>query len=203
LGKHWNIILRSWRQFNLNVNKIFESEVVSFSVDCLMSWYVYNSSRLFYVMWLSFNQYNWFFIMWGIIICDKVCQWLVTGLWIFLGTPISVDCLMSWYVYNSSHNCVGNNIVVLLLVLVRICHIMTQRSFKTSVTNRGPHSVSIWFVRRNSFYFSYYSKYMNLLHNHFLQIYVLVHERSITKCDLINNIIKTILPRSIGLFLFF
>ena len=32
---------------------------------------------------------------------------------------------------------------------------------------------SIWLVRRNSFYFSYYSKYMNLLHNHFLQIYVL------------------------------
>ena len=42
------------------------------------------------------------------------------------------------------------------------------------MTNRGPHSVSIWLVRRNSFYFSYYSKYMNLLHNHFLQIYVLL-----------------------------
>ena len=42
-----------------------------------------------------------------------------------------------------------------------------------SVSNRGPHSVSIWLVRRNSFYFSYYSKYMNLLHNHILQIYVL------------------------------
>ena len=27
------------------------------------------------------------------------------------------------------------------------------------MTNRGPHSVSIWLVRRNSFYFSYYSKY--------------------------------------------
>jgi hypothetical protein len=36
-----------------------------------------------------------------------------------------------------------------------------------SVTNRGPHSESIWLVRRNSFYFSYYFKYMNLLHNHF------------------------------------
>ena len=33
--------------------------------------------------------------------------------------------------------------------------------------------------------------------------FIVVHERSITKCDLINNIIKTILPRSIGLFLFF
>jgi hypothetical protein len=32
-------------------------------------------------------------------------------------------------VYNSSHNCVGNNIVVVLLVLVKICHIMTQRCF--------------------------------------------------------------------------
>jgi hypothetical protein len=42
------------------------------------------------------------------------------------------------------------------------------------VTKRGPHSVSIWLVRRNSFYFSYYSKYMNLLHNQFLQIYVLL-----------------------------
>ena len=42
------------------------------------------------------------------------------------------------------------------------------------MTKRGPHSVSIWLVRRNSFYFSYYSKYMNLLHNQFLQIYVLL-----------------------------
>ena len=33
--------------------------------------------------------------------------------------------------------------------------------------------------------------------------FIVVHERSITKCDLINNIIKTILPCSIGLFLFF
>jgi hypothetical protein len=41
----------------------------------------------------------------------------------------SVHCLMIWYVYNSSHNCVGNNIVVVLLVLVKICHIMTQRCF--------------------------------------------------------------------------
>jgi hypothetical protein len=33
----------------------------------------------------------------------------------------SVHCLMTWYVYNSSHNCVGNNIVVALLVLANIC----------------------------------------------------------------------------------
>jgi hypothetical protein len=33
--------------------------------------------------------------------------------------------------------------------------------------------------------------------------FIVVHERSITKCDLINDIIKTILPRSIDLFLFF
>ena len=33
--------------------------------------------------------------------------------------------------------------------------------------------------------------------------FIVVHERSITKCDLINNIIKTLLPRSIDLFLFF
>jgi hypothetical protein len=33
--------------------------------------------------------------------------------------------------------------------------------------------------------------------------FIVVHERSITKCDLINNIIKTILLCSIGLFLFF
>ena len=37
--------------------------------------------------------------------------------------------------YNSSHNCVGNNIVVVLLVLlVKICHIMTQRCFMLSTT---------------------------------------------------------------------
>ena len=44
----------------------------------------------------------------------------------------SVYCLMTCYVYNSSHNCMGNNIVVVLLVhfvLVKICHIMTQRGF--------------------------------------------------------------------------
>ena len=82
-SKHWNIILRSWRQFNLNVNKKFESEVVSFSVHCLMT----------------------------------------------------------WYVHNSSHNCVGNNIVVLLLVLVRICHIMTQRCFMLCTTY-----TNFWFI---------------------------------------------------------
>ena len=66
-SKHWSIIWRSWR---------FESKVVSFSVHCLMT----------------------------------------------------------WYVYNSSHNCVGNNIVVVLLVLVKICHIMTQRCFMLCTT---------------------------------------------------------------------
>jgi hypothetical protein len=43
-----------------------------------------------------------------------------------------VYCLMTCYVYNSSHNCMGNNIVVVLLVhfvLVKICHIMTQKGF--------------------------------------------------------------------------
>ena len=42
-SKRWNIILRSRRQFNLNVNNKIESEVVSFSVHCLMTWYVYTS----------------------------------------------------------------------------------------------------------------------------------------------------------------
>jgi hypothetical protein len=46
----------------------------------------------------------------------------------------SVHCLMTWYVYNSSHNCVGNNIVVVLLVLVKICHIMTQRCIMLCTT---------------------------------------------------------------------
>ena len=82
-SKHWNIILRSRRQFSLNVNKKFESEVVSFSVHCLMT----------------------------------------------------------WYVHNSSHNCVGNNIVVLLLVLVRICHIITQRCFMLCTTY-----TNFWFI---------------------------------------------------------
>jgi hypothetical protein len=49
----------------------------------------------------------------------------------------SVHCLMTWYVYNSSQNFVGNNIVVVLLVLVKICHIMTQMCFMlyTTYTN--------------------------------------------------------------------
>ena len=46
----------------------------------------------------------------------------------------SVHCLMTWYMYNSFHNCVGNNIVVVLLVLVKICHIMTQRCFMLCTT---------------------------------------------------------------------
>jgi hypothetical protein len=46
----------------------------------------------------------------------------------------SVHCLMTWYVYNSSHNCVGNNIVVALLVFVKICHIMTQMCFMLCTT---------------------------------------------------------------------
>ena len=33
--------------------------------------------------------------------------------------------------YISSQNCMGNNIVVVLLVLVKICHIMTQRCYTT------------------------------------------------------------------------
>jgi hypothetical protein len=41
---------------------------------------------------------------------------------------------MTCYVYNSSHNCVGNNIVVALLVLVKICHIMTQMCFMLCTT---------------------------------------------------------------------
>jgi hypothetical protein len=53
-------------------------------------------------------------------------------------------------------------------------NVETGRYQNVARANRiGPHSVSIWLVRCNSFYFSYYSKYMNLLHNHFMQIYVL------------------------------
>ena len=46
----------------------------------------------------------------------------------------SVHCLRTWYVYNSSHNCVGNTLVGVLLVLVKICHIMTQRCFMSCTT---------------------------------------------------------------------
>ena len=42
---------------------------------------------------------------------------------------------MTWYVYNSSHNCVGNNVVVASLVLVKLCHInMTQMCFMLCTT---------------------------------------------------------------------
>jgi hypothetical protein len=45
------------------------------------------------------------------------------------------NCLLTWYVYNSSHNCLGNNIVVVLLVLlVKICYIMTQSCFMLCTT---------------------------------------------------------------------
>jgi hypothetical protein len=45
------------------------------------------------------------------------------------------NCLLTWYVYNSSHNCLGNNIaVVLLVLLVMICYIMTQRCFMLCTT---------------------------------------------------------------------
>jgi hypothetical protein len=49
--------------------------------------------------------------------------------------------IISGYVHNSSHNCVGNNIVVLLLVLVRICHIITQRCFMLCTTY-----TNFWFI---------------------------------------------------------
>jgi hypothetical protein len=83
-SKHWNILLRSWRSFNLTVNRKLESEVVSFSVHCLMT----------------------------------------------------------WYVYKSYHNCVGNNIVVVLLVLVKICHNMTQRCFMLCTTYKNLWSIT-------------------------------------------------------------
>ena len=54
----------------------------------------------------------------------------------------SVHCLMTWYVYNSSHNCVGNNIVVVLLVLVKICHIMIQRWFILCITYTNCWSIN-------------------------------------------------------------
>ena len=41
---------------------------------------------------------------------------------------------MTWYVYISSHYCVGNNIVVVLLVLAKICHIMSQMCFMLCTT---------------------------------------------------------------------
>jgi hypothetical protein len=47
----------------------------------------------------------------------------------------SVHCLMTWYVYNSFHNCVGNNIVVVLLVFVKICHIIRCFMLCTTYTN--------------------------------------------------------------------
>jgi hypothetical protein len=53
----------------------------------------------------------------------------------------SIHCLMTWYVYKSSHNCVGNNIVVVLLVLVKICHIMTQRCFMLCTTYTNVWSI--------------------------------------------------------------
>jgi hypothetical protein len=53
----------------------------------------------------------------------------------------SVHCLMIWYVYNSSHNCVGNNIVVVLLVLVKICHLIRCFVLCTTYTNFDPSFV--------------------------------------------------------------
>jgi hypothetical protein len=58
------------------------------------------------------------------VTCDRSVDFSVVS--------FSVHCLMTWYVYNSSHNCVGNNIVVVLLV--NICHIMTQRCFMLCTT---------------------------------------------------------------------
>ena len=74
----------------------------------------------------------------------------------------SVHCLMTCYVYNSSHNCMGNNIVVVLLVLVKICHIMTQRGFmlySTIHTQTFDPSFVHWRLGvKHNFqkYFSYY-----------------------------------------------
>jgi hypothetical protein len=68
-----------------------------------------------------FNQINTFPHI-GIIVNKKFESEVVS---------FSEHCLMTWYVYNSSYNCVGNNIVVVLLV--KICHIMTQRCNTTTI----------------------------------------------------------------------
>jgi hypothetical protein len=51
------------------------------------------------------------------------------------------------YVYNSSHNCVGNNIVVVLLVLVKIYHIMTQRYFMFYVVGLNPIHGEVYSIK--------------------------------------------------------
>ena len=74
--------------------------------------------------------------------CENIKHYTYTIVWncvfrikkIESTVSFSIHCLMTWYVYKSSHNCVGNNIVVVLLVLVKICHIMTQRCFMLSTT---------------------------------------------------------------------
>jgi hypothetical protein len=34
-------------------------------------------------------------------LCDQVCQWLATGLWISLGTPISATKVVNWNIFES------------------------------------------------------------------------------------------------------
>jgi hypothetical protein len=78
--------------------------------------------------------YDWILISclnWKLQLC--MCFWIIKKFESEV-VSFSVHCLMTWYVYNSSHNCVGNNIVVVLLVLVKICHIMTQRCFMLCTT---------------------------------------------------------------------
>jgi hypothetical protein len=116
--------------------KKIESEFVSFSVHCLriIKW-IFN--HLIHHISLSVITEYWIqnihtIVFFGFIHEKSQVDSEESNTLFYIESEFvsfSVNCLMIWYVYNSSHNCVGNNIVVALLILVKICHIMTQRSW--------------------------------------------------------------------------
>ena len=61
--------------------------VVGFTTTCAISTYHYKSCELESRLWRC---------VLNITLCDKVCQWLVAGQWLSLGTPVSsintTDC---------------------------------------------------------------------------------------------------------------
>ena len=69
-------------------------------------------------------------------LCDKVCQWIVAGLWFSLGTPVS-----------STNKAVRHDIhvteILLKVVLLTITLTPTQLSLLTSVARRYGLSINL------------------------------------------------------------
>ena len=74
------------KTITFHLNWTWTLMVVEFTTTCAIVAYHHLSCE--------FEPHSW----WGVLdktLCDNVCQWLATGLWISLGTPISATKLIT------------------------------------------------------------------------------------------------------------